>query len=291
MEDLKVFKSNSLVNARYKLSTNELKLVLWVVAHIKPTDTDFWTYTLKVKDIDIDPKHLKAVARSLVSKTFEVKQDDGWLLIGWFSSIQYHPSTGTIDLSFDPKLKPYLLQLKEQFTAYNLSSVLSMRSAYSIRLYELITQYLTIGHRVFDIDELRDVLRVPTSYRVQDLRRQVLDKAIKEINASGVLLVSYELIKSGRSYSAVRFNMSKVSKPAKESLKDFISRVRVSHVNKTLMITTDSVTGKKVELSVSPDGLLYNKLDPDWRINKKRALKAWRALKRLSDAEKKRFIS
>lgn len=280
MEDLKVFKSNDLVNARYKLSSNELKLVLWVVAHIKPTDMDFWTYTLKVKDIDIDLKYLKAVARSLVSKTFEVNQDDGWLLISWFSSIQYHNSTSTIDLSFDPKLKPYLLQLNKQFTAYSLSSVLSMRSAYSIRLYELITQYLTIGHRVFDIDELRDVLGVPTSYRVQDLRRQVLDKAMKEINTAGVLLVSYELIKSGRSYSAVRFDMSKVAKPAKESLKDFIARVRSSYVNKTLIMFTDAITGQKVELSVSPDGLLYNKLDPNWRINKKRSLKIWRDIKR-----------
>lgn len=280
MEDLKVFKANELVNARYKLSTNELKLVLWTVANIKPDDMDFWTYTVKVKDIDIDTKHLKAVSRSLVSKTFEVKQDDGWLLISWFSSIQYRASNGTIELSFDPKLKPYLLQLKEQFTAYTLASVLPMRSAYSIRLYELITQYLSIGHRVFDLTELRDILGVPTSYRLQDLRRRVLDKAIDEINASGMVTASYELIKTGRSYSAVRFDMSKVAKPSKESLKDFIARVRTTHANKTLVMTTDAITNKKVELSVSSLGLLYNKLDPTWKINKKRSLKIWRDLQR-----------
>ena len=280
MEDLKVFKANELVNARYKLSTNELKLVLWTVANIKPDDMDFWTYTVKVKDIDIDTKHLKAVSRSLVSKTFEVKQDDGWLLISWFSSIQYRASNGTIELSFDPKLKPYLLQLKEQFTAYTLASVLPMRSAYSIRLYELITQYLSIGHRVFDLAELRDILGVPASYRLQDLRRRVLDKAIDEINASGMITASYELVKSGRSYSAVRFDMSKVAKPSKESLKDFIARVRVTYANKTLTVTTDAMTNKKVELSVSSLGLLYNKLDPSWKINKKRSLKIWRELQR-----------
>ena len=280
MEDLKVFKANDLVNARYKLSVNELKLVLWTLANIKPDDMDFWTYTVKVKDIDIDTKHLKAVSRSLVSKTFEVKQDDGWLLISWFSSIQYRASKGIIELSFDPKLKPYLLQLKEQFTAYTLASVLPMRSAYSIRLYELITQYLSIGHRVFDLVELRDILGVPTSYRLQDLRRQVLDKAMQEINASGMITATYELIKSGRSYSAVRFDMSKVAKPSKESLKDFIARVRVTHVNKTLIMTTDAITNKKVELSVSAKGLLYNKLDPSWKINKKRSLKIWRDLQR-----------
>ena len=280
MEDLKVFKANDLVNARYKLSVNELKLVLWTVANIKPDDMDFWTYSVKVKDIDIDTKHLKAVSRSLVSKTFEVKQDDGWLLISWFSSIQYHASKGIIELSFDPKLKPYLLQLKEQFTAYTLASVLPMRSAYSIRLYELITQYLSIGHRVFDLVELRDILGVPTSYRLQDLRRRVLDKSMQEINASGMITATYELIKSGRSYSAVCFNMSKVAKPSKESLKDFIARVRVTHVNKTLIMTTDAITNKKVELSVSVKGLLYNKLDPSWKINKKRSLKIWRELQR-----------
>lgn len=280
MEDLKVFKANDLVNARYKLSTNELKFVLWTVANIKPDDMDFWTYTVKVKDIDIDTKYLKAVSRSLVSKTFEIMQDDGWLLISWFSSIRYSPANGVIELSFDPRLKPYLLQLKEQFTAYTLSSVLPMRSAYSIRLYELVTQYLSIGHRVFDLSELRDILGVPTSYRIQDLRRQVLDRAMREINSVGVLTVSYELIKTGRSYSAVRFDMSKVAKPSKESLKDFIARVRATYVNKTLLNTTDAITKKKVELSVSANGLLYNKLDPAWRINKKRSMKIWRDLQR-----------
>jgi plasmid replication initiation protein len=186
-----------------------------------------------------------------------------------------------LELCFDPKLKPYLLQLKSQFTAYNLATVLPMRSAYSIRLYELLIQYASIGSRIFDLSELRDLLGVPGTYRLQDLRRRILDKATEEINQYGAFTVSYALVKEGRSYSSVRFSIVKKPKKGKETLKEYIARVRATCANKTLSRTKDKQTNKEIELSVSAKGYLYNKLDLAWRPNKKRALQIWKDLQRL----------
>jgi plasmid replication initiation protein len=213
-----------------------------------------------------------------MSKVFEIEQPDGWLLCSWFSSIQYQGSTGTLSVQFDPKLKPYLLQLREQFTAYSLSSVLPMRSAYAIRLYELLKQYEGIGHRVIDVRELRSLLKIPDSYTWKDIRRQVIESGIQDIDTHSDIVVEYEPIKTGRAYTAVSFKIS--PRTAKESLNEFVARVRANYVNMTLSKTKDKDTGKPVELSVSKDGLLYNKLDPDWHLNKKRSLQIWRQLKK-----------
>ena len=48
-----------------------------------------------------------------MSKSIEIPQaDGGWLLANWISSAEYKKGEGIIALSFSPKLKPYLLQLK-----------------------------------------------------------------------------------------------------------------------------------------------------------------------------------
>jgi len=279
MQDQKVFKANDLVNARYKLNPVELKLVLYAISAIKPDDSDFWTYTLQLKDLGIDYKELKTASRTLMQRVFEVKTPDGWLLLHWVSSIEYDGRRGLLSLSFDPKLRPYLLQLKEQFTAYDLSAVLPMRSSYAIRLYELLMQYKTIGHRLFDMQEFRDLLKIPASYTYKDIRRQILEPAIAEINRHGSIAASYEPIKTGRAYTGLRFSIE-ATKPRKESLRAYIERIRKTCANKTLTTTTDKDTGEPVELSVSADGLLYNKLDPDWRISKKRAMQIWKQLQR-----------
>lgn len=276
--ETKVFKSNNLVNARYKLNPVELKIVLFVVSRITAEDTDFWSYSLKLDELGIRNEDIKASSRSLMSKVFEVKQPDGWLMVSWFSSIEYNGKKSTLEVQFDPKLKPYLLQLKEQFTAYTLATVLPMRSSYAIRLYELLKQYENIGHRVIDLVEFRDMLGIPKSYTFKDIRRRIIEPGLDDIHKYGDIIVTFEPIKAGRSYTALSFTIA--SKIVKETLKQYISRLRVNFANETLTRTKDKKTGKPIELSVSSKGLLYNKLDPDWHITKKRAAQIWKELQR-----------
>jgi len=276
--DKAVVKENQLINARYKLTPVELKIVLYAIANIEREDMDFWKYTLNISELDIRPEDLKRASKSLMQRVFEIKEPDGWLMISWFSSIRYNSKTGTIELQFDPNLKPYLLQLKANFTAYNLKSVLPMRSGYSIRLYELLKQYEKIGHRVFNVDDLRDLLKVPQSYTWKDFNRRVLETGQRDINDHSDILVDYEPIKAGRAYTAVKFHIT--PKEPKETFKQFVARVREECVNKTLAKTKDEQTGEPIELSVDENGHLYNKLNPHWKITKKRAERIWKELYR-----------
>ena len=152
-----------------------------------------------------------------------------------------------------------------------------MRSTYSIRLYEMLKQYEQIGSRVFNLDELQDLLQVPKSYRIwRAFSRRVLEQSLKEINHYSDLEISFDTIRQGRKITAISFKIA--PKLQKLSLSRYKALVRAKCVNKTLLETQDKKTGNKIELSVSEKGYLYNKLDPRWKINQKRADEIWQMM-------------
>ena len=118
-------------------------------------------------------------------------------------------------------MKPYLLQLKKNFTQYELLWTLSFKSKYSTRLYELIKSVhyheLECYEKVFTLEELRKALGGQNYTTWQTFKTRVLNPAIAEVNAYSDKNVSYEPIKQGRSVSKVRLSIG--TKEAMERLK------------------------------------------------------------------------
>ena len=120
-----VKKSNDLITARYELSLIEQKLILTLISMVDKDDKDFQQYRFYIKDffelIECNEENytfLKNTFKSLLSKPLEINTDNGWLLCNWLSSAETDKNEGYVDVCFDPKLKPYMLKLKECFTTY-----------------------------------------------------------------------------------------------------------------------------------------------------------------------------
>ena len=109
--------------------------------------------------------------------------------------------------AFDPKLRPYLLELKSRFTAYDIRNVLTLQSSYSIRIYELLKQFERIGERTFRIDDLREVLGISTKQykRYNDFKRFVIQQAYQDLKRHTDINFEYEEIKEGRRIASIRF--------------------------------------------------------------------------------------
>ena len=126
-----IVKHNALINSRYQLSLNEMRLLLYVISSIKPQDEDFKKYRINLDDfitnIDSNSNAFYEIARNaskdLMSKVLELPQQDGCLQVSWLSSAKYYHGKGYVDLSFDPSLKPYLLKVKERYTKYERKNV------------------------------------------------------------------------------------------------------------------------------------------------------------------------
>lgn len=213
-----VIKSNSLVEACYKLSLQESRLILNLAAQINPEDSDFKNYRMSVKEIaDLTGvsvnslySNIKNVTDGLLKKViFFPKENGGFYQTAWLSSAEYDPNGGTLTLCFSPKLKPYLLNLKRCFTAYSLEIAIKFKSLFSFRLYELMKQYEKVGKRELEVPLLRKMLGLDDDvYPLYgNFKQKVLLVAQKELKERSDIFFEFEEIKKGnnRSISSIRF--------------------------------------------------------------------------------------
>lgn len=79
---------------------------------------------------------------------------------------------------------PYLVELAANFTTYDLTVAISLKSTYSQRFYEFCSQYKNRENKTFffSVEKLREMLVLEDKYTLNaDFRRNVLDVAQKEL--------------------------------------------------------------------------------------------------------------
>src|SRR5690606_37966893 len=224
-----VTQRNELIEARHvnPLTVREQKIVLTMVSMIQPNDEDFKDYRISIKEfsemLGLEGKakytELKAITKDLMSKSIEIpRADGGWLFANWISSAEYQKGEGIIALSFSPKLLPYLLQLKNTFTSYRLSNILSLKSTYSIRLYELLKKWQHLGKWECPIELIREKMGANSkAYSLYgNFKSKILLPSIKELNDQTDLFIEYKEIKKGRKIERIEFTITRA--PEKEIL-------------------------------------------------------------------------
>ena len=209
-----VVKGNDFINARHQLTVAEMRIVLTMITQVGRNDEDFKPYRIYIKDFveAIGTAHkgeyerAREITLNLMKRVMEIPRPKGYLQVSFLSSAEYITGTGYVELSFDPKLKPYLLQLKERFTQYDIRNVLALQSFYSIRIYELLKQYVKLGERVMEVDELRELLKLPDSYKhYASFKRRIILQAQKDLSRHTDLSFDFEEIKTGRKFTRIRF--------------------------------------------------------------------------------------
>lgn len=221
-------KANNLIESRYKFDIWETRIFLSVLSQIRRDDEEFQSYRIRYKDIikifglksGDSYAFLRDGARSLMEKKFVVNYEEK----GAKREKLYHilrsvdvlkdgeegkaSSTNNeyIDVVVEDMMRPLLLQLQKNFTAYDLQNVVKL-GVYPIRVYELLKQYQRIGNRTLTVDEMKRMFEVEDKYRLfGDFNRWVIKPAIKEINKHTDLMVTeVEKIYEGRSVTALKF--------------------------------------------------------------------------------------
>jgi plasmid replication initiation protein len=154
-------------------------------------------------------RYIKQTIKALSDKSIWLKLDNGSeTLMRWINKAWINQKSGMIKLRLDDDMKPYLLQLKDRFTQYELFYTLAMKSQYSIRLYEILKSYENQNQKKFDIEELKKMLSAEKYKRYPDFRRYVLDISLREINAFSDVNVTYQVVKDGRRYANIVFSTS-----------------------------------------------------------------------------------
>lgn len=217
-----VKKDNRLIEAKYKLSIHEQRLLFILLGNITIEDEDFQSYEINISKISEQfgmekSKSLyfemQEAADTLLTKRIKlIDTDEDSDTVTWLSRSKYKKGAGKINVEFHPALKPYLLQLKSHFTQYQISAVAQFKSSYSIRFYELLKMFEYKGkggqfYREFTLKDLRGYMQIEKNdYKLfADFRRYVIEPSVKEINAfSDIKIVQVDYIKSGRAVAEIR---------------------------------------------------------------------------------------
>lgn len=222
MKNLTVVKSNKVVEAGYRLSLNEQRLVLACIAQIKKGQTlsveDKFTISASefadMFDIPLGGAYteLQKVSERLYERSVTIDSPDPdnpkvtFTRTRWITSISYIPGDGKLVLQFAPQMIPYISLLEAEFTRYSLTSVSEMNSIYGIRFYELMMQWGRFGERMIEVPELKKMLGLENKYSaIKDFKCRVIDPALHDINTCSDLSASYEQRKTGRRVSHLIF--------------------------------------------------------------------------------------
>jgi plasmid replication initiation protein len=217
LASLIVTQANELVESRYNLTLGEQRLIFTMIARIQPEDEDFKPYRISLNELaeflGINKNHIyadcKKITKKLLEKVVEIQEPGRLLQTHWVSSADYMDGAGMVNLTFDPLLKPYLLQLKGNFTSSKLEMLLSFKSQYTMRMYTLLKQYERLNGREIDLQQLRDTLGLGKDQykRYNDFKKDILESTQKELKAKADLYFEFDEIKYGRRVGAIRFRI------------------------------------------------------------------------------------
>ncbi len=212
-----VVKDNALIRASYKLTLNEQRLVLTCIARLDsmrgtlPRDNLFQVTVDDFQDQWGLPRNkayeaLAEATDSLYERDIKLRDSTGKARMRWVYYVKYYDGEGRVDLGFSPTVAPYLTQLRREFTSYGLDSVSGLKSAYSIRIFEMLMQFKSTGACRVGIDEMRTALDLGDRYpRFTDLKKRVIEPAVKELSQKSNLDVQYDVHRKGNTPFAVTF--------------------------------------------------------------------------------------
>ena len=225
-----VVKSNELIQkARYNLTVQQQKLILYCISKIKMNDSPDTLYEFSLDEVcsvlnlALDEggfyyKSLKDDFMHLTTRSWITFPDKSEGTFSWFSDSYVIPLSGTVQVRFHEKMAPYLFELKNRYTQYQLYEVLVFKNKYAIRLYEIIRSFImqdelkkeTEKEITFSIDELRGLLSAPQYKRWVDFNRFVLEPAVEEINTlSDLIRIKYKPCKNhSRSFETLLFTVT-----------------------------------------------------------------------------------
>ncbi len=220
-QELKVFQSNKFTESRQEFTLNEKRVMQFIIAKIKPIDTEFIEYVLPISEI-ADMANITADNMYKFGKTLMISMIGKFILLedektqrakafNYFHHIDYH--NGEITIQLHEYVHHLFLELKKDkinFTAYELTEFMTLTSTYAQRIYELLKQYNRSKNRerTIELKELRNMLAIEENKytRFGNFRVNILELAHKLIEENTTLRYKWEATtKRGRKIHSIRF--------------------------------------------------------------------------------------
>ena len=202
--------SNMLTRASYSLSLSEKRLLMLAITCLDNASDE--SQIIRIKPGEYAAfyalnntgayRTLKRAVENLWTRTLVTDDNTKYR---WIITSKYED--GFVELEFHPRLRPHLIQLKNQFTQYFLHRAADFKLLYTWRLFELIMQFKSTGYLKIELDEFKKIMDVPSAYDRDFglVRSKVIAPAITEIKEKDGLKITWKPIKTGRKVTTLEF--------------------------------------------------------------------------------------
>lgn len=172
-------------------------------------------------DVDMSTayRELKNAVNSLMKRylSWQVKDGKhiGTLTCVWVQGYKYFKAEGYVKFKFSEYIFPFLFELEREFTKYQLKQAAALRSIHSWRFLELFEQMKDKtnekGWLSIQIEEFWHAMEARESHKknFSDLRRWVIEPAIKELTEKDGWLIEWEARKRGRKVVTLLFKFQR----------------------------------------------------------------------------------
>lgn len=201
-----LFQSNKITQTHLPFSKLELDLFIQILGLLKK---DKFKYRFEFPT-EQKREYVSAI-KSLRDKYFIInnKNDKRITEVSILDAIDY-PTNDELDnqylmITLSHSIVPFLFNLKNQFTIFELKYFISLSSIYSKKLYTLMAQYKSIGHFQATLEELQYLFGVNYS-AVGVFNNYVLKPAIDDIiSNTNIKIINQLPVKSGRKITGFKF--------------------------------------------------------------------------------------
>lgn len=226
LAELQVNMSNALTRAAHGLTLAEKRLVAACIAKTdqipnmaQVRQRGAWLVRLSAADyaetfgVDLDTAYtqLHSASETLFKKhittTRKTRKGIEKYKFVWVGGVRYHEGEGWVELDWFHEVVPHLFGLRASFTSYKLKQTSALRSKHSWRLFELLQSWQSTGLYQPSIEEFSLAMDVPESYtkNFKEIRRRVIEPAVKELIAKNNMLISWTTQNAGRKVIGLEF--------------------------------------------------------------------------------------
>lgn len=232
-----VVQANALIRSKQDdLTVFEAKLIRLAISQIITNDSKFHYYTCKITDLaehlgiasSNAYREIKETGRRIMKKAVYIEESSparkdrpNYKIFPWFDYFEY--TDGMVTYRLSEHLRPYLLDLAEFFTAYQIGTALKLPNNQTIRLYELLASWqnaivrgmqqtippgidLQKNEVLFSIEQLKSQMCCDNKYRNdRDFVNYAVANAVAAINSNTLMRIVFRKIKQGRSIKYIAF--------------------------------------------------------------------------------------
>jgi len=225
-------KPSSTIAIRADLTLEQRKFyngLLFVAREVMKKNKDIRIYTTNLSELksflskneqDKNNAYYKAKIKELMHKVAEynilqkdIITEDSFVLVSRVKTVE-NKKTGEVVVNFEiPEfVREKLLNPESSIYAnINLVVIRGLQSKYAIILYELCRDYYRAEVPLLELEQFKKIFNIDNtkSYnRMDNLKAKVLDKAVEELNNNENVdfMVNYKLIKTGKTYTYIKFS-------------------------------------------------------------------------------------